>query len=227
VHAQTWVAHGLVKVSGEVDVGEGRLTGTVSVSGAIRADSLRCTGTLETDTSVTVTGKFATAGNFHTRGAVSAGEASLAGTTRIGADVRVTGLLAVRGHFAAASVHVGEFRAEGGVVVPGSLEAVTVDIRIQKDSRLGVIRARSVRLLRAPPNPIERLFGRSPSTPITRIEADHVELEGVDVAFVHCPEVILGRDAHVTELEGTVVRRHRTALVGPRSLSPPPYGLRR
>ncbi len=217
----------MVKVSGEVDVGDARLTGTVSISGAILADSLRCQGTLETDTSITVSGKFTTAGNFHTRGTVTAAEGSFAGTTRIGGDVRVTGALAVRGHFAAASVQVGEFRAEGGIVVPGSLEAVEVDIRIQKESQFGVVRARSVRLIRASPNPIERLFGRSPATPILRIEADRVELEGVDVAFVHCPEVILGPNAHVTELEGTVVRRHRTALVGPRSVSPPPYGLRR
>jgi hypothetical protein len=216
-----------VKVSGEVDVGAVRLDGTVSVSGPITVDSLRSRGTLEADGSMTVLGIFDSDGNLHAGGPVRAAQASLVGTTRVGADVTVAGSLLVRGQFAAASVHAGEFRGDGAIAVPGTTEAVDVDMRIRRDSAFGTIHARTVRLIRSGPNPIERLFGRSPATPVARIEADRVELEGVDVAFVHCPEVILGRDAHVTELEGTVVRRHATASVGPRSLTPPPYGLRR
>jgi cytoskeletal protein CcmA (bactofilin family) len=217
----------MVKVSGEVDVGDIRLDGTVSISGTILADVVRSRGTLEADGPVTVAGALATDGDFHTGGPVRAAQATLVGTTRIGGDVSVSGVLTLKGQFAAASIHAGEVRADGGLTVPGDIEAVDVDVRMRKDSRFGAIRAKTVRLHRTAPNPVERVFGRSPDPSVTRIEADRVELEGVDVAFVRCPEVILGRDAHITELEGTVVRRHASAHVGPRSVSPPPYGLRR
>ena len=154
-------------------------------------------------------------------------QATLSGTTRLSGELVVDGTLSSKGQFAAASLRVGVFHGDGAVIVPGNIEAGAVDVRIRGDSKFGPIRALSVRLIRSPPNPIELVFGRSPESPVVRIEADRVELEGVDVAFVRCPEVILGRDAHVTELEGTVVRRHSSASVGPRSRSPRPYGLSR
>jgi hypothetical protein len=217
----------MVKISGEVDVGDAHLGGTVSVSGPIVSDSLASHGTLEADGPIRVSARFSSDGRLTAGGPVAAGEASFTGTTRVTREVIVTGALNVRGQFAAASVRSGELRGDGGFEIPGALEATEVDVRIRRDSRFGSIRARTVRLIRIGPNPVERAFGRSPPTPIARIEADRLELEGVDVAFVRCPEVVLGRDAHITELEGTVVRRHATARVGPRSVSPPPYGLRR
>jgi len=62
---------------------------------------------------------------------------------------------------------------------------------------------------------------------VDRIEAESVKLEGVKVAFVRAPQVILGRGCHVTEVDGTIVRRHPSSHVGPESRSLPPYGLRR
>jgi hypothetical protein len=227
VHALTWVAEGTVKVTGEVDVGTGKVTGALSVAGAITADALGCRGALDSGGPITVSGTFTTDGSLHGVGPIRAKQATFSGTTRIVREVVVEGSLTVSGQFAAPSLRVGELHGDGAVDVPGSIDAVDVDVRIRRDSRFGTIRARSVRLIRSPPNPIEWVFGRSPPAPVVRIEADRVELEGVDVAFVRCPEVTLGRNSHVTELEGTVVRRHSSAQVGPRSKSPAPYGLSR
>ncbi|MCI4373801.1 MAG: hypothetical protein L3K02_09215 [Thermoplasmata archaeon] len=227
VHAVHWSVEGTVKVTGDVDVGNGTIRGALSVGGAISADAFASRGTLDSGAAITVVGTLSTDGSLHTIGPVQAGVASFSGTTRIRREVAVDRVLTVTGQFAAPSVRAGEFHGDGAVEVPGTLDATTVDVKIRGDGRFGTIRARSVRLVRTPPNPIQRIFGRSPATPVVRIEAEKAELEGVDVAFIRCPEVILGRDAHVTEIEGTVVRRHSSARVGPRSQSPPPYGLSR
>jgi len=227
VHAQSWVVQGTVKVTGEVDVGTAQVNGTLSVAGPITSDSFSCRGTLDVEGAVTVSGALSTDGNLRAAGAVHAQHATFRGTTRIAREAAVDGPVIVRGQFAAASLRATELRADGSVTVPGDLDAADVDVKIRRDGRFGTIRAHTVRLLRSPPNPIEWVFGRSPPPRVARIEADRVELEGVDVDFVRCPEIILGRDAHVTEVEGTVVRRHPSARVGPRSKSPPPYGLSR
>ena len=208
-------------------MGDGRISGALSVGGALTADRFACRGALDTGGPLTIAGSLSTETSFHGVGPVQAKQASFSGTTRIGREVVVEGSLLVKGQFAAAALRAGDFRGDGAVEVAGTIEAVEVDVRIRRDSRFGTIKARSVRLLRSPPNPIEWVFGRSPPAPVVRIEADRLELEGVDVAFVRCPEVILGRDAHITELEGTVVRRHSSARVGPRSKSPAPHGLSR
>lgn len=227
VHATSWDVEGTVKVMGEVDVGTGRVSGVLSVAGPITADTLVCRGTLDVGGPIMVAGTLTTDGGLHGAGPVRAAHASFSGTSRLAGEVVIDGTLTTRGHFAAPSLRAGEFRGDGAVHVPGTIEAATVEVRIRRDSRFGTILAHSVRLTRSAPNPIETLFGRSPPSPVARIEADRVELEGVDVAFVRCPEVVLGREAHVTELEGTIVRRHSAALVGPRSKSPRPYGLSR
>jgi cytoskeletal protein CcmA (bactofilin family) len=227
VFALSWSAEGTIKVTGEVDVGIAKISGALSVGGAITADALTCRGALDGGGPITIAGTFVTDGSLHAVGPVQAKQASFGGTTRLGRDVVVEGNVTVKGQFAAPSLRVGELHGEAAVEVEGSLDAVDVQLRLRGESRLGVVRARTVRLERVRPNPIEWVFGRAPPISVSRIEADRAELEGVEVGFVRCPEVILGRDAHVTEIEGTVVRRHSTARVGPRSKTPPPYGLSR
>jgi hypothetical protein len=227
VHALTWVTDGTVKVTGDVDVGDAKHAGALSVAGTVTADRFQCRGALDAGGALAISGNLTTETSFHATGPVQAKQASFSGTTRIVREVVVEGALTFKGQFAAASVRAGQFHGDGVVEVPGTMDAVDVDVRIRRDSHLGIIRARTVRLIHTPPNPIEWVLGRSTGTPVARIEADKAELEGVDVAFLRCPEVVLGRDAHVTEIEGTVVRRHASARVGPRSKTPAPYGLSR
>jgi cytoskeletal protein CcmA (bactofilin family) len=227
VLALGWTVDGTVKVTGDVDVGTVRVSGTVAIAGTVTADAITVRGSLEAGGAVTVTGPISTEDRCVVTGPLRAQTASFTGTARIARDVEVAGVLTVRGKFAASSIRAQELRADGDLEVPGTVDAGVVDVRIRRSSQLGTVRARSVRLLRSAGNPLELVFGAPPPSHIVRIEADRVELEGVDVDFVRSPEVALGRDAHITELEGTVVRRHPTARVGPRSKTPPPYGLRR
>jgi cytoskeletal protein CcmA (bactofilin family) len=227
VRALSWWASGTAKVTGDVDVGDVRTFGTLSVGGQVLVNALESEGTLEVEGAVRVVGRLATHGDLRVTGMVHAGEASFDGTSRIGRDVSVDRSLVVRGQFAASAVRAREFRLEGAVDVPGAIEAVDVEVLLRGDSRLGTLRAGSVRIRRKPPNPIERVFGRSPPPRVERIEAEHVELEGVEVAFIRAPDIALGRDTQVTEVEGTIVRRHPSARIGPESRSPPPHGLSR
>ncbi len=227
VHAARWLVDGSAKATGAVDVGSLEVQGSLSVGGMLSADTLTVRGRLDAGAAVQVAGALTSDGGFRATGPVTARQATFDGASRVTGDVTVEATLALRGQFAAAALHVGELRGDGAVQVVGELRAGAVDLRLKGESRFGVIRARSVRLLRASANPVEMVLGGGVPTPVERIEADRVELEGVDADFVHCPEVILGRDAHISELEGTVVRQHGSASVGPRSKTPPPYGLSR
>jgi hypothetical protein len=125
------------------------------------------------------------------------------------------------------TVAAGSLDLTGAADVPGAITADRVTARFRSASSLGNLQARTVVLRVRPPNPVEMVRGTSIAVRVNRIEADTVELDGVDVQFVRAREVTLGRGAHVTEWEGHVVRRHASARIGPESRTPPPYGLSR
>jgi cytoskeletal protein CcmA (bactofilin family) len=227
VHALRWTSHGTVKVIGEVDTGEAALEGQTAVGGTLTADSLRSEGILDVVGVVEVTGRLESNGSLRTRGPVRAASLDLRGTTHLGGDLKVARDLTFRGDLEAPSVAAGSVAGEGAVEVPGEVTAGTVDLRFREKSHIGTIRATTVHLAVRSPNPVERVLGRDLPVLVTRVEADSVELEGVDVRFVRAPRIILGRDAHVTEYEGKIVRRHPSARLGPESRSPPPHGLTR
>ncbi len=227
VHALRWSTAGSVKVLAEVDVGEAKLSGQTAVGGAVSADQLRSGGTLEVGGTVDVTGSLVSAGFLRTRGAVHAGQADLRGVVHLAGDLTVDRSLTVNGSLRAPSVRATGFLAEGALEVPGEVVASHVEVRFREKSHVGSVHGSTVRLTVRPPNPIEMVLGRALPVLVLRVEADSVELEGVDVRFVRAPEIVLGRNAHVTEFEGKLVRRHPSARVGPESRSPPPYGLSR
>ena len=172
-------------------------------------------------------GAIVSSGNLRVRGIVHVGDGELRDRSRFDGAVRVDRALTVHGLFVAPSLKAGEFslddrrrdrrrggRRSGDGAVPGT-------------SHIGSIQAKSVILRVRAPNPVEMVLGRNLAVPIARIEAEMVDLEGVNVRFVRAREIVLGRGTHVTELEGHVVRRHASARVGPESRSPPPHGLTR
>jgi len=227
VHALRWTSRGPTKVLADADAGEVVLLAGAAVGGAFTADSIRSEGDLEVGGILNVSGALTSTGTLHARGTVHWGEANVRGRARLNGAVRVDRSLTVRGQFAAPSLHAGEFSLDGIAEVEGAVEAEKVTARFHGPSRIGTIQARSVVLSVRSPNPIDTVLGRRPAVRITRIEADTVELDGVDVRFVRAREIVLGRGAHVTEVEGHVVRRHASARVGPESRSPPPHGLSR
>jgi hypothetical protein len=227
VDADRWVADGVVKVTGDVHLGDGKLGGTVSIGGKLSAATLEYRGTLDVDGAVDANGSLAGSGALRTGTTLHATTADLRGIVRISGAVTVDRTLTLRGSVAAPSATVGELDLEGEAHIPGDLVGTTIQIRLKKDSDFGTVRARSVVLNAKRPNLVDKVFFRTVSVKVARVEADSADLEGVDVHFVRAPQITLGPDAHVTEYEGTIVKQHPSSRVGFESKSPAPYGLRR
>jgi len=227
VDADRWAARGLVKVTGDANVGDGTLDGTVTIGGKLSANSVRYRGTVEVDGPVQVGGAVSGAGTLRAGQTFHAGEAKLKGTVKVSRAASVDGAFAVHGSLAAPSLAVGSLALDGEAQIPGELTGTTVSARLAADSTFGSIRARSVSLRARAPNLVEMVFWGRIQVSAERVEGDEVELEGVEVQFVRAPKITLGRNAHVTQYEGTIVRRHASSRVGFESKSRPPYGLRR
>jgi cytoskeletal protein CcmA (bactofilin family) len=216
-----------VKVTRDVRLSEGTLEGTVSVGGQLSATTARYRGMLEVEGAVEVREKLSGTGSLLIGSTLHAGEADLKGSARAAGAVTVDRSLSVRGSFSAPSLTTGLLELAGDARIPGETSAGAVSARLGGDSSFGTIRARSVALRVKVPNLVEKVLGRRITVTVVRVEAESAELEAVDVKFVRSPRITLGRHAHVTEYEGTIVRRHPTSRVGFESKSPPPYGLTR
>lgn len=227
VDADRWFATGLVKVTGDTTIGQGKLDGTVTLAGKLTASSLHYRGTLDITGAVEAQAGFSGSGSLRAEAAFHAGTAELKGTAHVSGPLSVDRALTVRGSLSAPSATVGELDLDGEAHIPGVLSGLRVTAFLKDDSSFGTVRARSVTLRGKTPNLVEKVLLRRISVKLERVEADVAELEAVDVHFVRAPQITLGRDAHVTEYEGTIVKRHSTARVGFESKSTPPYGLRR
>jgi cytoskeletal protein CcmA (bactofilin family) len=227
LRADRWQAKGTVKVSGGVDAGSAEVEGTLSVGGAMSAGTLRLRGSLEVDGAVEVRERFFARGDLHCGAAVHAGDLDWDGAARVAGAVSVDRAAKVKGSLQAPSIAAGMLEVDGAAVVPGEVRALSLLADFRHRSALGSVRAARVRVRGHVPNLLDKVFFHLDPVTVDRIEADSVELEAVDVAFVRAKEIVLGRAAHLTSFEGTVVRRHATSTVGPESKSPAPYGLRR
>jgi len=227
VAADRWYASGLVKVTGETNVGQAKLDGTVTLAGKLAAETVRYRGTLDVAGPIDATAEFSGSGSLRSEAAFHAGTADLRGSVSVTGPVVVDRALRVRGNFSAPSVKAGEFDLEGEAHLPGELSALRVTASLKETSEFGTVRASAVSLRGRPPNLVEKVFFKRVTVTVERVEADAAELESVEVLFVRAPQITLGRNAHVTEYEGTIVKRHATSRVGFESKSPPPYGLRR
>jgi hypothetical protein len=227
VDADRWVATGLIKVTGDANLGEGKLDGTVSLGGRLSATRVQYRGVFDVDAAVEASESLSGVGSLRVGSTVHTATADLKGTVRVSGALTVDRALTVHGSLVAPSATVGELSLEGDARIPGDLVALRVDAYLKENSSFARVRARSVTLRAKPPNLVEKVFFRRVSVSVARIEADEVELEAVEAKFVRAPKITLGREAHVTEYEGTIVKRHPSSRVGFESKSPPPYGLRR
>lgn len=228
VAADRWTVRGTAKVTGDARVREARFDGNVSIGGKLTAGGVTSRGALELGGPVDVTGRFETDGSLRAPSAVHAVDAELRGDSEVLGAVAIDRVLTVRGELRAPSLAVGALTLHGVANVPGEVTAFSVSARFTDDSSLGPVKAKTVEIRARLPNLVERFLpGRDRQFRVERVEADSVELEGVDVEFVRSPAISLGREAHITQYEGTIVRRHPTSRVGFESRSPRPYGLSR
>ena len=227
VRAELWTSRGTTKVIGEVDVGRADLRGSVAVGGSLRAERVTAYGWLEVVGAVEVRALLGVDGELRAGSTVRAGEGIVRGSLRSAGALLVDAGLRVVGAVRCPSIAAVTLTLEGDLEIPGMLRASIVSLALRDGSRLGSVAGATVRVRARAPGGVASLLGRPPTVEIGRIEADHVEIEGVDVGFVHANEVVLGPGAHVTTLEGRVVRQHRSSRVGPESRTAPPPGLSR
>lgn len=227
VRAQRWTTHGITKVVKGAEVGTGELGGTVVVGGTLVAERLTVLGSLEAHGPVTVAGRLVARGAFGAGASVRAGEATFRGPVQVAGELVVEGALTVRGALRAASVRCGRLDLRGTATVPGPVVATAVEATLVGESELGRVEGEEVRLRGPLPNVVQKVLGHDALATVERIDARSVRVEAARVGFVRAAEVVLGRNAHVGTLEGTLVRAHPTSRVGPESWSRPPPGLTR
>jgi len=232
VQAMQWRVSGTCKVTGDATAAEATVAGLLTVGGRFTVTRVTVRGTLEVLGGTDVQDRADLDGTFRPRGSVHLASARVAGIFETASDVRVDRDLVVDGSLEARSVRVGVLDLTGSATVPGDVVATgTVRATFRGDSTLGPIQGREVTLKGPPPglvpSLVRKVFGGNAHVQVERVEADRVALEAVHVGLVRSKEIVLGPGAQVTEIEGTVVRQHPTARVGPESRSRPPHGLSR
>lgn len=227
VRTARWSVTGTAKVTGPVEVGTADVRGTLIVGGLLTADRLRSRGTLEVEGPVNVRGAFSSRGTLRAALTVHAIDLDVNGVARFAGLLTVDRTCAARGVLSAPALTVGVLRLEGSAHVAGEIKALTVDANLREASQLGHLTARTVRLRGRVPSLVDKVFFHERTVIVERIDAESVNLTGVDAGLVRAQKIVLGRGCHVTAVDGTVVSRHPSSSIGPESRSPPPYGLRR
>lgn len=227
VDAGRWSVRGNAKVTKDVRAGAVDARGWVSVGGAFSAGSLRGRGTIEVVGPIEVNGTASFQGTLRSEGTVRAIDLGLKGQVRAAGALVVDRTATIEGRVEVPSARIGVLRLTGTARIPGPLTGITFAAELRGTSEFGSITGRSVRLRSPVPTVVDKAFFRERSVSVQRIEAESVSLEGVEAAFVRAPQILLGRNCHVTTVEGTIVRQHPSSHVGPESRTPPPYGLRR
>ncbi|HXW66763.1 MAG TPA: hypothetical protein VEL82_02640 [Thermoplasmata archaeon] len=232
VRAARWTTSGTAKVTGDVDVGEGRFAGLLSIGGRLVADRVSADGALEVAGALDVHDALAVVGTLRASGTFHAGSVAVRGTLIASSALAVERDLRLTGVGEVPSARVGLLELDGGLTIPGEIVSRTsVRGRFRSDSALGEIRAPTVELKGPPPGLVPKLlrkvFGGAARVRVERIDAERADLEAVDVGFLRAGEIVLGAGAQVTAVEGTIVRQHPSAHVGPVSRTPPPHGLSR
>ncbi len=223
VSARSYTSLGDVKVVGDVRAMSVELHGLATIGGRLVAERLRAEGTLDVAGEVAVHGEIAVHGTALLGAGLTAGDLTAQGRLTVGGPIVLEGHGRLKGRLdAAGSLSARAFQFDGSVSVPGALDCPTVEGQLRRPSRIGVLRSENVRIVRGgfPPDARGSLL-------VDRIEATDVEIEAVDCEYLRAERIRLGPGAHVTRLDGEVVRRHRTAVIGPLSREPLPYGITR
>lgn len=220
LRAVRWAVKGETKVLGNAEAQDVDISGVVTIGGGLTAAAVRSDGTVEVGGRAEVAGAWTAAGNVRVGDSLTAGSIDARGPIRVGKDLTVRGSLASRVRLeVGGDLKTGSARLEGHLTATGAVDVAELDANLEAASRLGRVTGRSVRVRRG------GRVGSGLRVTIDRVEAEHVELAGVEAEFVRANAAVLGADTRVTRLECDTVRRHRTAIIGPESRTPRPRGL--
>ena len=220
VRAQNWTLRGAAKILGDVDVDSADLSGLVTIRGSLTGGSVTAHGTFDVggpsrlERALSASGTVTLGKDIDAPDVEFAGAARIAGALRAPTRLRWKGTLEVDG-----DVTAGRVEFDGRAIVGGAVVASEIVGRLRDHSRVASIRADRVTIGRA-----SRLMGGGDLEVLT-IEAKEVDLEAVTAQHVRAERIALGPGCQIAEVEGTIVRQHPSAHVGPASHSAPPHGL--
>jgi hypothetical protein len=230
VRTLDWTARGFTKVAGDVDVGTGKVTGTLTVGGKLAARQAQFSGTHRIEGEVRLTEDLRVRGTFRTGAGISARSARFSGTVAIAGPLAIQELLQWEGSLEVGQdVRADEVLFRGRLALHGKLSARAVSGEVDSLSSVSEIDADWIEIRRRKPRFTLFLLPPPPwhELEVQRIEAKEVHLAGVRVRYLKADRVFLGPDSHVEYVEGTILQRDKEAHVGPESESPPPPGLSR
>jgi cytoskeletal protein CcmA (bactofilin family) len=223
VRGAQWNLDGTAKVTGDVDVDTATLSGTASIGGKLSAGELRTSGRLDVVGDAVVKHRLAVDGSARFGATLHAGDIDVRGTLRVEGAIDVDRSVLWRGTLeAGGAITASRLAGEGRLVAQGAVLAKEVDLVIEGPSHAGAIRAETVRVRSR-----RKLLGPAPSLEVERIDADLVELEDVHVEYLRASRIVAGAGCQIARYDGTVVRQHAGARLGPSSISARPYGLSR
>jgi cytoskeletal protein CcmA (bactofilin family) len=223
VRTAHWTVAGNAKVTGVVEADTLELDGTTSIGGRLSSIEVRSKGILDVQVDAAVNHRLAVEGTARVGGTLHAGDIDVRGTLRVGGTVDVDRSVLWRGAIeVGGSLKASRFAGEGRVEVGGTLAVKEIDIALESPSKAGAIVAESVRIRRR-----HRFLGPVPSLEVERIDADLVELEGVHVEYLRASRIVAGEACRIARFDGTVVRKHASARLGPSSISDRPHGISR
>jgi cytoskeletal protein CcmA (bactofilin family) len=221
VRAARWTVDGTAKVTGVVEVDTIELDGSTSVGGRLTAVELKSNGLLDIQSDASVRQRLAIEGTARVGGTLHAGDIDFQGTLRVGGTVDVDRSVLWKGSVeVGGSLKASRFAGEGRIEVLGTIAVKDIDLALESPSKAGAIVAESVRIRRK-----GRLLGPAQSFDVERIDADLVELEGVHVEYLRASRIVAGEGCRIARYDGTVVRKHASARLGPSSVSARPQGL--
>jgi cytoskeletal protein CcmA (bactofilin family) len=219
VRAERWSAQGAAKVLGNVEVDSAELSGLVSIRGSLIAGTVTARGTLDVGGVVRVSRSIGGDGTLTFGSSLDGPAIDLRGSASVAGAIRSAGTVRWKGALDATEITAVRVEYDGRASIRGAVVATEVVGRLRGESTIGAIRADRVTITRP-----GRLFGGGRLEVLT-IEAKEVELEGIHCQHVRAERILLGPGCQIAQVEGTIVRRHPSAHVGPASQSPPPYGL--
>jgi cytoskeletal protein CcmA (bactofilin family) len=217
---------GAARVVAAAEVGFADLHGSTTIGRDLLAADLRSKGSLEVGGSCRVSGRLRLGGSGRFDGPLRAAELDSSGRLDVGGDLEVEGAARIRGRAAVrGGLSAGPLELDGELIVTGTITARSLTGFLEGASRTGAIRADTVDLRRRSP----RLPPWKPAGTLhtLRIEAHEARLEGVTVEFLRADQIDLGPECRVARWEGTLRSTHRSARLGPSSISVPPPGLNR
>lgn len=223
VRVRGYSAIGAVKVLGAVEVGSGDVQGSLSVGGRVVAERWRSNGAFDAGADVRIVGDATFDGATRIAGTLTVGELRTSGELEVGGALTVAAQAELKGDVRVGPVvSARSIDLDGTIQAPGTVDCPMIQARLRGPSRVGAIHAQHVRIVRA-----SFPFGTRGSLIADRIEATEVELESVSCEYLRAERVTLGAHCQVTRVDGEVIRRHRTAVVGPVAYEPAPPGLTR